>query len=32
MVVMDVESSDWIMIAGYENLPGSPAPLAAVRA
>jgi hypothetical protein len=32
MDVMDVDNSHWITIAGYENLPGNPAPLDAVRA
>lgn len=32
MDAMDTPSPDWITVAAYENLPGRPRPMAAVRA
>ncbi len=32
MHLMDSPSAQWITVAAYENLPGSPRPMAAVRA
>ena len=32
MVAMNAPSSEWITVAGYENLPGCLQPMAAVRA
>lgn len=32
MDVVDSPSAQWITIAAYENLPGGPPPMAAVRA
>lgn len=32
MDAMDTSINDWITIAAYENLPGRPHPMAAVRA
>ena len=32
MVGMDAESSDWVTIDSYENLPGCPTPAAAICA
>ncbi|MFJ8444238.1 hypothetical protein [Kitasatospora griseola] len=32
MVTMNPPNDDWVTIAGYENLPGCPHPMAATRA
>jgi hypothetical protein len=32
MDAMDTPSPDWITVAAYENLPGRPRPMVAVRA
>jgi hypothetical protein len=32
MVVMSQPTDEWITLASFENLPGSPRPMAAVRA
>jgi hypothetical protein len=32
MVAMNAPSPEWVTIASYENLPGCPQPMVAVRA